>query len=225
MRHFATTTATAALAATLMLACALPASAACTRLAFSVNDYGKDGPTKDAKGLLDKYVAKWAVEHNIAKYQTGKKDVSCELFLNFIVFDEHTCRAEATVCWDGPPVAKSAATASTEKPAATEPGSKPAIKRAAAPSLTAKPKADIAATTPAPAAAIETGTLPVPAKPVVAPVEAAPATPKAVAVTPAPADEAKPAFEGERSAAKIETSVARCDGERQRERRRETRHF
>ena len=30
--------------------------AACQRLAFSVNDYGKDGPTKDAKDLLDKYI-------------------------------------------------------------------------------------------------------------------------------------------------------------------------
>ncbi|MFV0299183.1 MAG: hypothetical protein ACK5JT_24035 [Hyphomicrobiaceae bacterium] len=23
------------------------------------------------------------------------------MFLNFIVFDEHTCKAEATVCWPG----------------------------------------------------------------------------------------------------------------------------
>ena len=41
--------ATASIAAT-------PAMAACQRLAFSVNDYGKDGPTKDAKDLLDKYI-------------------------------------------------------------------------------------------------------------------------------------------------------------------------
>ena len=79
---------------------AAPAAAKCKRLAFSVNDYGKDGPTRDAKALLDKYIATWAGEHKIAKYTTGKKDVNCELFLNFIVFDEHTCRAEATVCWD-----------------------------------------------------------------------------------------------------------------------------
>lgn len=82
---------------------ALPATAeaACTRLGFSVNDYGKEGPTRDAKDLLDKYIAKWAAERGIKNYKIGKKDVSCELFLDFIVFDEHTCRAEASVCWEG----------------------------------------------------------------------------------------------------------------------------
>ena len=78
-----------------------PASAACTRLAFSVNDYGKEGPTNDAKQLLDKYIAKKMAERGIAKYTTGKKDVTCELFLDVLLFDEHTCKAEATVCWDG----------------------------------------------------------------------------------------------------------------------------
>jgi hypothetical protein len=80
------------------------AEAKCTRLAFSVNDYGKEGPTKDAKELLDKHIAEWAKQQGIAKYTVGKKDVTCELFLDFIVFDEHTCKAEATVCWpDGTP--------------------------------------------------------------------------------------------------------------------------
>ena len=78
------------------------ASAACTRLAFSVNDYGKDGPTKDAKNLLDKYVAKWTADRNIKAYNMGPKEVTCELFLDFIVFDEYTCKAAATVCWNGP---------------------------------------------------------------------------------------------------------------------------
>ena len=78
-----------------------PASAACTRLAFSVNDYGKEGPTNDAKRLLDKYIAKKMAEKGITKYTTGKKDVTCELFLDVLLFDEHTCKAEATVCWDG----------------------------------------------------------------------------------------------------------------------------
>lgn len=77
-----------------------PAQAKCTRLAFSVNDYGKEGPTNDAKSLLDKYIKEWTSERGIASYRTGKKDVTCELFLDFIVFDEYTCRAEADVCWD-----------------------------------------------------------------------------------------------------------------------------
>jgi hypothetical protein len=88
----------AALAATALTAVS-PAEAKCTRLAFSVNDYGKDGPTNDAKDLLDKYISKWTAEKGISNYTTGKKDVSCELFLDFIVFDEYTCRAEANVCW------------------------------------------------------------------------------------------------------------------------------
>jgi hypothetical protein len=77
------------------------ADAKCTRLGFSVNDYGKDGPTKDAKSLLDKYVAKWAADNGVKNYTIGKKTVTCELFLDFGVFDEHTCRAEAPVCWGG----------------------------------------------------------------------------------------------------------------------------
>lgn len=78
------------------------AFAACTRLAFSVNDYGKDGPTKDAKNLLDKYIKTWTSERGIKTYTVGPKDVSCELFLNLILFDEHTCKASALVCWNGP---------------------------------------------------------------------------------------------------------------------------
>ena len=77
------------------------AKAECTRLAFSVNDYGKQGPTDDAKKLLDKHIAEQMTQRGITKYTVGKKDVSCELFLDFIVFDEHTCKAEATVCWPG----------------------------------------------------------------------------------------------------------------------------
>lgn len=92
----------AATAAVLSTAVALPAHAKCTRLGFSVNDYGKDGPTKDAQALLDKYIASWAAERGIKGYRTSKKSVNCELFLNFIVFDEHTCRAEADVCWGEP---------------------------------------------------------------------------------------------------------------------------
>ena len=100
------------------------ANAACTRLSFSVNDYGKDGPTKDAKSLLDTYIAKWTAERGIKKYTTGKKDVSCELYLNLIVVDEHTCKAEASVCWDGAKVpldAKAPAASPKPKTATTKP--------------------------------------------------------------------------------------------------------
>ena len=98
MRFATTFLATVLVSATAFIATS-PAYAKCTRLAFSVNDYGKDGPTKDAKQLLDKYVSTWTAERGISGYRTGKKDVQCELFLDFIVFDEYTCRAEASVCW------------------------------------------------------------------------------------------------------------------------------
>ncbi len=110
----------AAVSVLTMTAIASPAQAKCTRLAFSVNDYGKDGPTNDAKSLLDKHIAKWAAEHGVKKYTTGKKDVTCELFLDFGVFDEHTCKAEANVCWTGSaPLADKAAAEKAAKAAAT----------------------------------------------------------------------------------------------------------
>jgi len=71
----------------------------CTRLAFSVNDYGIEVPRRDSKRLLDKYIAEWTAERGIKNYNVGKKEVSCELFLDFGFFNEHTCRAEAAVCW------------------------------------------------------------------------------------------------------------------------------
>lgn len=101
--------AAAAALAILKFAGAVPAQAACTKLAFTVNDYGKDGPIKDAKGLLDKYIADWAKGKGIKNYTVGKKDVSCELFLDFVVFDEHTCKATALVCWPGAPAGGPAA--------------------------------------------------------------------------------------------------------------------
>ena len=125
MRVTAKSLVAGAAAAASLLALATAAEAKCTRLAFSVNDYGKDGPTKDAKQLLDTYIAKWTAERSIKTYTTGKKDVSCELFLNFIVFDEHTCKAEATVCWAdgsaGPAAAAAPASDGASNPA-TEDG-------------------------------------------------------------------------------------------------------
>lgn len=183
MSKIASSLALSAAAAALLGAAALPASAACTRLGFTVNDYGKEGPTNDAKSLLDKYITKWAGEHNIAKYNTGPKSVTCELFLNFIVFDEHTCKAEATVCWDGPAVpGMPSAEANAGSAAKTSADGAP-LKKVATPPVAVKPKAAVAAVPAAPAkATIETGTLP-PAEAVV-PAVAAPA---AVAATPLPA--------------------------------------
>ncbi len=102
------------------------ADAKCTRLAFSVNDYGKEGPTNDAKSLLDKHIAKWATEHGVKTYTTGKKDVTCELFLDFGVFDEHTCKAEANVCWTG--IAPLADKAAAEKAAKAKAAATAAVK-------------------------------------------------------------------------------------------------
>lgn len=98
-----------------------PAFAECKTMGFTVNDYGKDGPTKDAKELLDKDIAKWAADNGIEKYTVGKKTVKCELFLDVILFDEHTCTASAAVCWgaNAAPAAKSAKKDSNAKPAST----------------------------------------------------------------------------------------------------------
>jgi hypothetical protein len=122
MRHFLFRAAAAALA---LSGVATAADAKCTRLGFSVNDYGKDGPTNDAKALLDKYIAKWAAENGVKGYTTGKKDVKCELFLDVGLFDEHTCRAEATVCWGGAAAPAKGASASVPvaAPAAAKPKS------------------------------------------------------------------------------------------------------
>ena len=89
----------AAVTLSLLVAHALPAQAACKRFGFLVNDYGKVGPAKDAKALLDKHIKKWTDEQGIADYQVGNKQVKCELFLDVGLFDEYTCTAKASVCW------------------------------------------------------------------------------------------------------------------------------
>ena len=149
------------------------ASAACTRLAFTVNDYGKVGPTNDAKNLLDKYIAKWTSDRKITGYNTGPKAVSCELFLDVIVFDEYTCKAEATVCWNGPLPAGHQVEASTT----------PSVNQAAT-TKAAPARAPAAAKAPADGAApIATGS--VKAAPAAMPKAAPAATPAAPAASPA----------------------------------------
>lgn len=123
--RLATTIAAGAIA--LQLAAATGAEAACKRFAFLVNDYGKDVPTRDSQTLLDKHIAEQMAALGVKQYKTGPKSVSCELFLDFIVFDEYTCQAEATVCWGG------------EDPAATNAAGKPTPATASA-----KPKAPTA---------------------------------------------------------------------------------
>jgi hypothetical protein len=71
----------------------------CRTRSFLVNDYGKDGPTADAKRLLDKDIADWSKSNGLQNVKVGTKSVQCEQFLNFIVFDEWTCTASAQVCW------------------------------------------------------------------------------------------------------------------------------
>ncbi len=166
-----------AIAATLagaIVGLAGPAVAGCKRMGFLVNDYGKDGPTNDAKSLLDKHIANWAAEQGIEKYTVGKKDVKCDLFLNLIVVDEHTCTASATVCWGNDKMPSGDREASTgdapKKPkkevAKTEAKSSPDAKseeKAAeakpAEVKTEEPKAATAETS-APAK-VETGALPI----------------------------------------------------------------
>ena len=75
------------------------AQAKCQTLAFSVNDYGKEGPAKDAAELLEKHIVKWTAEKGIRKYRKNLKEIKCELFLDVILFDEYTCTASADVCW------------------------------------------------------------------------------------------------------------------------------
>lgn len=123
--------AAAAVSAVLILgSAATSAHAACTTLGFLVNDYGKEGPSRDAQQLLDKHIVQWTAERGIKKYTVGKKSVTCELFLDFIVFDEYTCTAEAPVCIEGKtfpePLPENAKTASPAVVAKNDPKARPA---------------------------------------------------------------------------------------------------
>ncbi len=91
-----------AIAATLFMASFLitaPADARCKKFGFTVNDYGKVGPTNDAKRLVDKFVAEWMAKNGIKNYRTTPKKVECKLFIDVGLFDEYTCRADTTACW------------------------------------------------------------------------------------------------------------------------------
>lgn len=189
----------ASVAVLALLASAASASAECKTMGFTVNDYGKDGPTKDAKELLDKDIAKWAADNGVDKYTVGKKTVKCELFLDVILFDEHTCTASASVCWGanlGTPPAKTAKEGAAPKKSST----KAADSEAKAPVETGAitPEAPAKAETPAAAKTEE--------KPAAKPVEAAVTPPPAAA--PAASDNSDAA---ERAAAAAERAAAAAE--------------
>jgi len=191
-----------AAAAALVLATGT-ADAACKKMGFLVNDYGKDGPTKDAKDLLDKHVAEWAAQNGITKYTVGKKDVTCELYLNLILFDEHTCTASANVCWDEPGKAKPAKTAKDkDQPDQTKAAASDKKSSETPPAVENQKAAETPAKAPV---AIETGTLPAEAT---APPAAAPATAADDAAARAAAAAERAANAAERAAAAAEKAAS-----------------
>lgn len=214
-----------AAAATVMFT-AGTADAACKRMGFLVNDYGKEGPANDAKNLLDKHVAEWAAENGIKNYTIGKKDVKCELYIDVILFDEHTCTASANVCWDEPGKEKPAKSAKKKESSAESKAAGNDEKSSANPSddemtADAKPETTPEAPaektaakpdTPAPAPdtepAIETGALPSEApKPV-----AIPSTSSGDAAERAAAAAERAAEAAERAAAAAERAAAASKG-------------
>jgi hypothetical protein len=120
-----------------LIAAPMPAASArqCQPLASSVNDYGKEGPARDAQTRLDAYAKRWAADHGVKTYTLGKKAVTCKLFLDFGFFNEYTCEAQADICWGGGTSAAAAAmvrsAASEKAPGALRPASAPAHVRAA----------------------------------------------------------------------------------------------
>ena len=113
-----------AVAIATLAAISTEANAKCSIFSFSVNDYGKEGPARDAQALLDKHIAKWAADNTLKNYTTGKKTVTCTLFLDVVLFDEYTCKADANVCWGGSVAApaKGALPASPQPKAEKKPG-------------------------------------------------------------------------------------------------------
>lgn len=207
MRALTRSPLTALAAAATILFSAGAADAACKKMGFLVNDYGKDGPSKDAQDLLDKHIAEWAAQNGIKNYTVGKKDVKCELYIDVILFDEHTCTASANVCWDEPGKEKPAKSAKkkTDEPAAksAENGEKKSSEKqpAAAAEKAEEKAAETAAEKPA-AATIETGAI-----------EAEDSKP-AAAATPAAAPEdaaARAAAAAERAAEAAERAAAAAE--------------
>ncbi|MEL7542168.1 MAG: hypothetical protein AAGJ70_00170 [Pseudomonadota bacterium] len=72
----------------------------CKIVGYEVRDFGKVGPTADAKRLLDERIPKWAKKNGYrGAHKSGKKKVSCKLYLDVGFFDEWTCTATQRVCY------------------------------------------------------------------------------------------------------------------------------
>jgi hypothetical protein len=104
-----------------LLAAAPVHASECARMGFSVNDYGKEGPARDAQALLDKHIKSEMDKKGVKGYRTGPKSVKCDMFLDFGVFDEYTCVASAEVCWGDGPVTRTSAPAAVKKAPARKP--------------------------------------------------------------------------------------------------------
>lgn len=76
-----------------------PAEAVCQRHAFIVNDFGKEGPIRMARENLYKFVEKLKKEKNIKHIRVKESKPSCFVYLDVGLFNEHTCRIEASMCW------------------------------------------------------------------------------------------------------------------------------
>ena len=76
-----------------------PKARTCHRFAHSTNDYGKIGPTSEAKRLVEVAAKSWAASNKVKKFSMGAKSVKCVLFLDFGLFDEYTCTAEMSICY------------------------------------------------------------------------------------------------------------------------------
>ncbi|MEO0619697.1 MAG: hypothetical protein AAFZ01_10520 [Pseudomonadota bacterium] len=72
----------------------------CKIVGYEVRDFGKVGPTADAKRLLDERIPKWAKKNGYrGAHKSGPKKVSCKLYLDVGFFDEWTCTATQRVCY------------------------------------------------------------------------------------------------------------------------------
>jgi hypothetical protein len=135
--------AAAVLPSALLPAAAAPAKPECQQLYFEVNDYGKEGPSRDAQAMLDKLIVKWTQDKGIKTYKTEKKDVSCELFLDAVVFDEYTCKATADICWT-PSKATATSAGKTEPKSVAKTGAKVAATANAKKAAKSEPKSTAA---------------------------------------------------------------------------------